>query len=309
MKKITAERSLYIKLGRSGKWESECINDLNTLRLGFNEADFDACARSDWKVVENNFLSLDRSQIASTGFVTQIKYFFEEPEDTIWITFYDNKLWWTKAKSKVTLNTDGTKARECVDAWSDRDINGDLLHFGAISGKLLKTQGFRGTICSVTEHAYLLRKINAEESPKMKQTMSTYETLKCNIASLIPELTWQDFEVLVDLIFTQAGWQRVSSLGKTAKTIDLDLRAPVTGEKCFVQVKSSSNEKEFRSYLEKVSTWVHYDKFYYVCHTFKGGNYNELKGLDENLKLILVDEVAELAIDSGLTKWIIERVS
>lgn len=127
------------------------------------------------------------------------------------------------------------------------------------------------------------------------------------MSNLIKELTWQDFEVLIDLIFTQAGWQRVSSVGKTIKTLDLDLKAPVTGEKCLVQIKSSSNNKELSEYLKRFESMDQYDKFYYVCHTFKGEP-PKLES-ESRLKLMFVDQVAELAIDSGLSKWIISKVS
>ena len=75
--------------------------------------------------------------------------------------------------------------------------------------------------------------------------------MKNCLCNLIKELTWQDFETLIDLIFTQAGWKRVSKVGKTAKTLDLDLEAPVTNEKCLVQIKSSSDNNQLRKYLRE----------------------------------------------------------
>jgi hypothetical protein len=306
VKKVSSSKSLFIKLGSGGMWEEESIKN-SILRLGYNEADFTACNRKNWKKIEDDYLQLGKSQIATSGYITQIKYFFEEPEDTIWITFYNNKLWWTKAKKEITLLEDGTKVRDCLDKWSDKNILGETLFMENISGKLLKTQGFRGTICTVDQHEYLLRKINAEMSEEVQGTKSIYNDLKLKLSLLIKELTWQDFEVLIDLIFTQAGWQRVSSVGKTAKTLDLDLKAPVTGEKCLVQIKSSSNNKELSLYLETFEKMDQYDRFYYICHTFK--DIPPDLSNKANLNLMFVDQVAELAIDSGLTKWIISKVS
>lgn len=306
MSNISSKKSLFIKLGQGGAWEKNCIEN-GLIRLGYNEADYESCKDRNWKKIEEHYLNEGKSQIATTGYITQIKYFFDEPEETIWITFYNNKLWWTKAKKDVVLCDDGTKTRLAVSGWSDKDVNGNILYMENLSGKLLKTQGFRGTICTVEEHDYLLRKINSQESQDVIATKNSYATLKNDVSNLIKELTWQDFEVLVDLIFTQAGWQRVSSVGKTIKTLDLDLKAPVTGEKCLVQIKSSSNINELSEYLETFESMDQYDKFYYVCHTFKGDPpplENESK-----LKLMFVDQVAELAIDSGLSKWIISKVS
>ncbi|MCB9026376.1 MAG: hypothetical protein H6625_08670 [Bdellovibrionaceae bacterium] len=305
MKSVTTNKALFIKLGRGGIWEKDCI-EKGLLRLGYRESNFEACKDSDWKKVENDYLEEGKSKIAASGYVTQIKYFFEEPVDTLWITFFNNKLWWSKAEEKVVLEKDGTKIRKCISGWSDKDTNGNVLYMENISGKLLKTQGFRGTICTVEEQEYLLNKINARESKQVKETQGKYNSLKDCISNLIKELTWQDFEVLIDLIFTQAGWQRVSSVGKTAKTLDLDLKAPVTGEKCLVQIKSSSNVTELNSYLDTFESMDQYDKFYYICHSFKG---KLPESLNSRVKLMLVDEVSELAIDSGLSKWVIAKVS
>lgn len=46
-------------------------------------------------------------------------------------------------------------------------------------------------------------------------------------------------------IFTRARWQRVRSLGKTRKTIDLELLSPLNGNRDFVQVKSQSDLETF----------------------------------------------------------------
>ena len=305
--KVTANKVFFIKLGRKGEWESECILKSNTLRLGFNEADFQSCRKGEWDKIKNKYLDLLKNKNVASGCVTQIKYFFQEPEeDTIWITFFKNKLWWTKAKTKVLLKKDGTKTRSCLSKWSDKDIKGNELFLDKISGKLLKTQGFRGTICAIKETEYLLRKINSEKSKKILLTEESYKNLKSNLRNLIKELTWQDFETLIDLIFTQAGWKRVSKVGKTAKTLDLDLEAPVTNEKCLVQIKSSSDNSQLRRYLREFEQMDQYHKFYYVCHTFKD---IPQKITNNKIKLLLVDKVSELAIDSGLSKWIIDKVS
>lgn len=65
--------------------------------------------------------------------------------------------------------------------------------------------------------------------------------LKSKLTLLIQNLQWKDFETLIDLIFRQAGWQKVGQTGKTQKTLDLELLAPVTGETAIVQIKAQSD--------------------------------------------------------------------
>jgi hypothetical protein len=80
-----------------------------------------------------------------------------------WITFYANKLWWCFSNPIITLLPDKTKTRPVIGKWSDKDINGNVLLASNLSGKLLMTQGFRGTICSVPERKYAIGKINCEQ--------------------------------------------------------------------------------------------------------------------------------------------------
>jgi hypothetical protein len=182
-----------------------------------------------------------------------------------------------------------------------------VLLAGNISGKLLKTQGFRGTICRVPEEKYTLAKINGEQLKEVVEVEQAMFNLRTKLVRLIQNLQWKDFETLVDLIFRQAGWQRVGDKGKTQKTLDLELFAPVTGERAIVQIKAQSDLKEFLSYQEQFATMNDYDKFFYVVHTA----HNSLTAHENetDTKLYLVDKIAELTISTGLVEWVIKKTS
>jgi len=47
----------------------------------------------------------------------------------------------------------------------------------------------------------------------------------------IEQLHWKDYETLVDLVFRDTGWIRVSILGQQVKGYDLELREPITQDK------------------------------------------------------------------------------
>src|SRR5690606_19696941 len=148
-------------------------------------------------------------------------------------------------------------------------------------------------------------KINCEQMKEVVEVEQAMFELKSKLILLIQNLQWKDFETLVDLIFRQAGWQRVSDLGKTQKTLDLELLAPVTGERAIVQIKAQSNLKEFLDYEKKfVPMNNDYDKFFFVLHTDKN---DSIRTYEENevtaVKIYLVDKVAELTISAGLVEW------
>jgi hypothetical protein len=126
----------------------------------------------------------DVKNYVATSHTNQIKQFYEEGENTLWITFYVNKLWWCFSKPELTLLADKTKTRPVVGKWSDKDINGNVLLASNISGKLLKTQGFRGTICSVREEKYALAKINCEQLKKLEKLSKQWIILNQNLRFL-----------------------------------------------------------------------------------------------------------------------------
>lgn len=308
MIKITANKVLFIKLGQSGKFEQDCIEKNQTLRLGYKEVNHKICIDRNWGDVHDYFTTEENSKtFVATSHTNQIKQFYEEDEKTLWITFYANKLWWCFSKAEITLQSDKTKTRPVIGKWSDKDINGSILFAGNISGKLLKTQGFRGTICRVPEEKYALAKINCEQMPEVIEVEKAMFDLKTKLTYLIQNLQWKDFETLVDLIFRQAGWQRVGDTGKTQKTLDLELFAPVTGERAVVQIKAQSDLPQFLSYQERFATMSDYDKFFYVVHTAKN-NLSTYEN-ESNTKLYLVDKVAELTISAGLVEWIIKKTT
>ncbi len=59
--------------------------------------------------------------------------------------------------------------------------------------------------------------------------------------------------MLIDLIFRQSGWRRISFVGKSKKFSDSDLEDPITGDLYQVQIKSEANDRDFRDYAEKFS--------------------------------------------------------
>ena len=171
---IAAPTSLYIKLGESGSWEKECIRE-GTLHLGYRELPHNLCNTARWSEAEKHALAFSKDQGAATRHINQVRLFYEAPSTTLWITFHADRLWWCFAQSGIELLEDGTKLRHTTDGWHDCDINGKPLYKAILSGKLLATQGFQGTICSVAEHSYLLHKINGTVEPYVSDAQNALQ--------------------------------------------------------------------------------------------------------------------------------------
>ena len=308
MEKISANKVLFIKLGKGGGYDENCIEKENTLRLSYHEVDHSLCINKEWDKVRDYYISVEKTRKnVAASHANQIKQFYEEDDKTLWVTFYAHKLWWCFSKPEIYPHPDNTKTRPVIGKWSDKDINSNVLIFSNISGKLLRTQGFQGTICRVPASEYVLAKINGELLPEVVEVEKAMDNLKTKLISLIKHLQWQDFEILVDLIFRQAGWQRLSDLGKTQKTIDIEVLSPVTNERGIIQVKSQSDLKQFEKYQKDFVLLHDYNKFFYVVHTAEASlrNYEN----DTDIKLIFAEEIADLTIASGLVDWVVKKTS
>jgi hypothetical protein len=217
-------------------------------------------------------------------------------------------LYWCFAEKEVKQSDNGERTRKVKGKWECHDIKGFPLTIENLSSKLTKVQRFQGTICKVKELEYLIRKINHDELPEVEKAKNTLDTLVEDVKPLIQNLTWKDFELLVDLIFTHSGWQRISERGKTEKSIDLDLMSPVTGNKAFVQIKSESKMTEFEDYIRQYEGMKEeFQEMYYVVHTT---NNSFSKWQDKpDIKLWDVTKLSRLVVNSGLISWLIKKTS
>ena len=297
---------LFIKLGRKGKYEKECIEKKSSIKLGYREIDHSSCINGDWKKVSEQMARINTFQTAITSHKNQIRRFYEEPESTMWISFYEGKLWYCYAKSNIILNDDGTKERKTLDGWKDVDANNNTLFIQFLSGRLTKVQSFRGTICDVKEKKYLIHKINNTQSEELANVEKNLKLLKENLEKLIKKLNPKDFEVFIDLIFRSAGWSRAGILGNNVKTIDIELLAPVTNERAVVQVKSESNMKKFQEYKNRLTSMDEYDKYFYVTHTPSSElqSYIDLQE-ESDIQIWDAKKLSDLSINAGLIEWLI----
>lgn len=297
----------YIKLGNGGKWERSCIEREQTLRLGYESPYHQESLMGDWEsVFQYWFKARGGNRGAATRDLNQIRDFYELKETDIWVTFYQRNMYWCHAHEDVHQLEDGSRIRKVVGFWSCKDINGNPLSIENIDGRITKVQGYRGTICAVELPKYLLRKINGEVQPEIQSTKDALAVLKKNVESLIKGLWWNDFELLVDLIFSQSGWQRISVLGKTDKDIDLDVFSPVTQKRAFVQVKSTTTANQIHSYHEIFNKYHQYDEMYFVFHTFSG-DFGSLSVKDPRVAVWDISRVADLVINAGLIGWLLTK--
>lgn len=306
MDKIKPSTALFIKLGSKGKWDDECI-DKGVLRLGFNEFKHQDMLDGRFDIVRDYFKDKTSKQWV-TIYENQLRNFYTTDDTVLWITFIKQRLYWCFADNRFEGEGTDTKYRFTKNGWSSKDINGKDLIVDNLSGELLKTQGFQSTICNVEAIDYLVKKINGDEIPEIIEVKSDLEKLVSSTSKIITKLGPKDFEILIDLIFRQTGYQRTNVLGGPQKVKDIELISPVTGERILVQVKCSSNMKQYLEYENYFNELEGYDRFFYVVHS-PDKVLSKHQPNNDKISLWILDKIADLTISSGLINWVLEKVN
>src|SRR5438874_5141513 len=100
----------FIKLGSGGGWERDCIEGPDPcIRFGFNNPEHETCLKGDWEKLRSYWTQHHPKK--ATMIVNATRDFYALGADTLWITFYQRKLWWCFAEPKVDLQPDGSRAR------------------------------------------------------------------------------------------------------------------------------------------------------------------------------------------------------
>lgn len=301
---IRIQRAFYIKLGRGGKWEADSLAR-NIMRIGWGNNSVADMNSRNWAVIKRQLRAEKKDQGAVTRDLNALIEIVTSSEEDVWITFHASRLWWCRLAPGPVEQDEISKFRRVAGTWSDRDLGGRVLLTSDIPGELSKVQGFRGTACAVRQIDRLSRLLNAERSLPYQAVKNARDLLIKETQAALRELHWKDFETLVDLVFRQAGWRRLSKLGETMKYADLELEEPVTGERYQVQVKSSADVRDFCTYRDQFARQG-FRKLFFVVHTPSTSLSQQQSS--PSVELVLPSRLSAMVIDSGLVLWILAKI-
>lgn len=310
MAKLSASAAKYIKLGVKGAWERLCIDD-GTLRLKYQDVPHGIAASGDLEGLRAHFLARGDAPKSAANHARQVQAFYQAGRETVWVTFSAGYLWWAVANGAVEylggsaeeIQQRGSRLRRTVNGWHNESLGGMPLRMAELNGALTSTGNYRQTICDVGERDYLLRKINDHELPVIARARLAKADILGTIPDLLRLLHWCDFELLVELVFTQSGWRRVSASGGTQKTIDLELVLPTTGERAFVQVKSQTNQAQLDAYMGQFAERDE-DRMFYVYHSTRA----TLACDDARITLVGPEQFSAMVMDAGFFDWLLKKV-
>ncbi|WP_214020252.1 hypothetical protein [Methanoculleus sp.] len=305
MESIDFDRAYYIKLGEKGKWEQSSIEE-GKMRIGWTNVSLEDIHRGNWDIIERAIRHKVRNPGSATHDFNSLKTIHGSNHGDVWITFYDSKLWWCWLEDGPILEDGISKYRLADGGWHDRSIQGKVLLANALPGTVAQLQAFRATSCTVRPLDTLRRLINGEHTPEYAAVVEAREDLVCRTEALIRHLHWMDFEVLVDLVFTGAGWRRRSVVGKTMKFADIEFEDPINRESYQVQVKSRSTLPEFREYGDRFNR-DEFRKLFYVVHSPDDALAAHEEPADSGVVLVPPRRLSAMVVDAGLVGWVLEK--
>lgn len=300
---VHATRVRYIKLGEGGGWADECLRS-DTLRIGFWTHElFDLCIKGKWNDLAREYEARGRSKSTVTSFVGQVRAVYEDDGATLWVTFHTRRMYWTFVDVRVPPQamTHGEGSLRKTLPWRGETIAGAPLWMTALPGTLTKTASYPGTSCELGLD--VLRRINGEGVPEVQAVERVLEELQHALINAVRLMHWKDFELLIDLLFTTSGWRRQGQVGEDQSTSDIELELPSTGERAFVQIKSSATQMDLEQYRARFGGST-YDRMFFAYHTAQG----QIHSADPKITLLGADRLSRMILDAGLVNWLLDKV-
>ena len=305
------KNAYYVKLGKGDEWADDSIQN-GLIRIGWINQNLDDINNWRESIIREKIeearkeANLPKSKGAVSNDLSALKKIVHSTPEDVWVAFHKSYLWWCRV-SYNRIEEDSISKYRRIDLWSKVDTEGTPLIINQIPGRLSKIQRFSGTICSLNkdEVTDLYRVLNNLSSNEFQHISQAKAELIKKVAEGLALLHWKDFELLVDLIFRNVGWRRMSIVGESMKYVDMELEEPITGDLYQVQVKSDASIAEFKSYAEQF-TEGKFRKFYFVVHNSKEKWTDAPKY--EGVELILQEQLAQMVVDLGLVNWLLKKI-
>jgi hypothetical protein len=301
---VPIRNAFFIKLGRGGKWEKDSI-DRGLMRIGWHEIPLAEINAGKWKDIERRIRKDMADPGAAKRDLNALRVAVASTEQDVWITFYAGCLWWCRLAPGAVEEDATSKFRRTVAPWSYLDVRGGRLQTANIPGILSQLQGFRGVICRVREANRLRSLLSAEPSLAHQAVMRARADLANEVRAALGELHWKDFETLVDLLFRQAGWRRLSMLGETMKFVDLELEEPINHERYQVQIKAKADLADFMGYRDQFAG-KGFRKLFFVVHS-PTATLAAQQGNDA-VELVLPERLSQMIVDAGMVNWLLAKI-
>ncbi len=290
----------YIKNGEGGRWWRAALAH-STIEAGWDEYEEAELRNVGELVWKDHHTTKDYNALRTL--IEGHKY--------LWITIEDDSLWWCTLSGEFDVRAErSTDARghislRCAIPWRNTSLAGRHLAVSELPGVVVKTAGFRGTVCEPGGAAEARRVILGQEDPDVAEADAARLAFIGAVERVVRRLRDKDFETLVDLIMARTGWARIARLGGTREGVDVEAQNAATGEIAYVQVKSAAGQGVLDDYVGRFeAARGRYARMIFAVHSPQGavGSSREAVHVWDGRR------IAELVVDLGLASWLRTRV-
>lgn len=301
----------YIKNGRSGAWWKSGLAK-GQLHAGWSEVSDELLGTADVTAITDVLVRQYGGRPGTTQDINALLTLLQSPSRHVWVTFESGFLWWCTVKDGITVNPAG-QTRDmghfwltCDRPWTNRSLGGRLLAEAVLPGAVTTTKGFKGTVCTPSADAEILRLIHDEVDPDGEAAREARAAYEVAVLKLVRRLHPKDFELLVDLVLSRSGWVRIQKFGGQVEGLDIEAENPALGEIAFVQIKSKAGQATLNRYVELFADRrARYRRMMFVVHTAQGVL---IPPEDPDVHVWSGNAIAALVVRSGLGDWVADRV-
>jgi hypothetical protein len=300
----------FIRLGTADSWAARCFA-AGEVHYGTNEApqalarSGDIAALAAWYVETKGV-----AQAKATEWARSLVAFLTLPNTTLWVTFHEGRLWWTRAELPAIYRGEagspGAWMRRSIGGWSCEDRSGRIIAKDDLSSMLTRVTGYQGTLCTIHAADYLWRVLQGTPDPLLDRAAEVQATMTSVMGEMLRRLHQDDLETLADLLLGRSGWSRVSVLGGNAKGRDLVVEQAVTGERAMVEVKSRATQKVFDDYVARFDADDRLNRLFFVTHSPLGTLSAKAR---KDVVLLAGETLAKAAVAAGLFDWVMRRIT
>jgi len=304
----------YVKNGRGGRWWKAAKAN-GQVHGGWSRVPGNLLEEpGDFSAIQN-LIEQDPEMTdpgAQKRDLRQLRDLLDHPSQHIWVTYEDGCMWWCTVHDGVTAIANGSTDTTghfwltCDRPWSNHSLGGRLLAITELPGIATRAAGFRGTVCEPQGAETILRIIRDEQAPAAAAAAQARNAYEHAVGHMIQQLTWQDFEQLIDLILARTAWIRRSILGGTQEGFDIEAENLAADEIAFVQIKGASSQAEMAEYIERFQTRRdRYARMIYAVHSPQG---TLAPPAGVPVQIWTGRKLSKLVVRLGLGEWVESRL-
>lgn len=301
----------YVKNGPGGRWWP-AAKALGQIHASWKDVPGEALRAGDLVAIEQAVRDWFRGRPGATQDFNAVRTLIDRPSQHVWVTFEDGFLWWATARNGVEINPDGESSDKghfwlTLDRpWSNHSLGGRSLAISDLPGAVAAVAGFRATLCKPKAAPAILRIIMDERDQDAAAAAAARSAYCGAVARLVERLGPKDFELLVDLILSRAGWTRTARLGGVTEGIDVEVENAAIDEIAFVQVKSTADLSVLNDYVTRFSAQRdRYSRMIFAVHSPTG---SLTPPADMPVQVWDGVRIADLVVSFGLGDWLAKRV-